>query len=212
LEKVIIFDLDGTIVTEPEFYKNVYSGTLNEVVGKERGKTGLDMLQYCRREFDGKGELALFALNIPYRKWADKLINAPLDLIPELPEVVWKLKSIAAKKVIYTGSPIKMALRMLDKIGFSKEDFDFICGWKEPEIFPVKWTCSSMPFRYILRKFKADPRKSWSVGDEWETDLKPAQVIAINTAEVRKHNGNPTIRVPTLQAFLDHLEGEKGGD
>ena len=49
MEKLVIFDLDGTIVAEPEFYRKVYSGTLRELIYQESGAEGIKMLEYCRQ-------------------------------------------------------------------------------------------------------------------------------------------------------------------
>jgi len=209
MKKLVVFDLDGTIVVEPEFYRKVYSVTLNQVVERERGKQGVEVLQYCRENFNGKGELALFMLNIPFRKWAKELINAPLDLIHPHPVLVEQIRELGKKKVIYTGSPKEMALRVLERVGFSEGDFDFILGWREPELFPIKWSCSSIMFEYILKKFLMNPQEAWSVGDNWETDLRPAQVIGMKTAGIRKRGGNPTIWFAALQQFLTYVGGEK---
>lgn len=209
MEKLIIFDLDGTIVVEPEFYQKVYSGTLNQVVRKERGRMGLKVLQYYRKNFNGKGEFSLFALNIPFRKWAKQLIDAPLDLINPQPALVEQVRKLEMKKVIYTGSPIEMALSMLKKIGFLERDFDFVLGWREPELFPLKWSCSPLVSEYFLKMFSVNPKKVWSVGDSWETDLKPAQVIGIKTAEIRNHKGNPTCYFNRIEDFLAYLKVKK---
>jgi len=133
--ELIVFDLDGTICVSPEFYREVYSGTLNEVVEKERGNEGPKELQYCREHYGGKGELALFALNIPFVKWAEYLNNASLNLINPQHDLARMLRGIDAKKVIYTGSPIKMACKVVSRLGFSTGDFDDILGWEEPETF-----------------------------------------------------------------------------
>ncbi len=200
--KLIVFDLDGTIVAEPEFYRKVYSATLNLVVESRRGKRGLQILEHCREKFDGKGELALLALNIPFREWAQYLTEAPLDLIVPQPTLVKQMRKLSAHKVIYTGSPTRMAQRMLARLGFSREDFDEIIGWDESELFPMKWTCSPLVFKMILTKFSVAPSEVWSVGDDWETDLKPAKIIGMKTAEIRNYKGEPTQQFNRLEDFL----------
>lgn len=205
MSKLIIFDLDGTITTETQFYKEVYSGTLNKLIADEKGDEGKKMLDYCRKNYDGKGELALFALNIPFKKWARLLINAPLDLLGQKDDIVNQIRGIEAKKVIYTGSPVKMAVRMLDHIGFSKDDFDSIVGWDEPEFFPVKWSCSPLMFEKIIQSFKINFREIWSVGDNWETDLEPAKKMGIKTAMVRKNTGSPDVVHLILEDFIKSI-------
>jgi FMN phosphatase YigB (HAD superfamily) len=205
MSELIIFDLDGTIMTEMKFYKEVYSGTLNRVVESERGMEGLRILDECRINYGGRGELALFALGIPFEKWANLLIEAPLDLIKKDPLVVDAVRKINASKVIYTGSPREMAVRILARVGFLENDFDFIVGWEKPEFFPLKWSCSPMIFSKIIRDMGGNFSEVWSVGDTWETDLEPAKSIGIKTVMVGKTSCLPDICYPTLAEFVRGL-------
>lgn len=206
MEKLIVLDLDGTIVVEPAFYRTVYSGTLNQVIEREKGKKGLEILQFCRENFNGKGELSLFMLNIPFKEWSKELINSSIDLINPKPRIVAQIRELKMKKIIYTGSPEEMALRILKKVGFLEGDFDCIFGWREPEFFPVKWSYSSIIFKYILKKYQVKPKEAWSVGDDWETDLRPAQIIGMKTAKIGKSSGNPTVQASSIEEFLDYLK------
>ena len=205
--KLTVFDLDGTIVHEPEFYRTVYSGTLTELVKERRGESGLEILRQCRENYNGKGELALLALNIPFREWAQRLIHAPLDLISPRPTLVEQIRKLSARKVIYTGSPTEMAERVLGRLGFAPQDFDDIVGWKESELLPVKWTCSSLVFETILKKFSVVPSQAWAVGDDWEADLLPAHSLGMKTARIRKQGGSPSAWFPTVEEFLAQIEG-----
>ena len=210
MAKLIVFDLDGTIVVEPEFYRKVYSGTLTDLIRDERGERGLEILHFYRENYDGKGELALFALNIPFRSWAERLIDAPLDLISPQPEFVERFRSLKAKKVIYTGSPMEMAYRILQKVGFKEDDVDLIVGWKEPELFPLKWGCSPLVFESILLRFQCSPQDAWAVGGDWDTDLNPAQSIGMGTARICKQGGHADKEFETFAAFLNHMiEGKE---
>lgn len=206
MARLFIFDFDGTVSVNHEFYKDVYSGTLNKLIQDKRGEEGIEVLKDCRKNYDGKGELALFALNIPFREWAKKLIDAPLDLLAPQPLLIRQFNTLRAIKVIYTGSPVEMVVKMLSKLGFSKNDFDLIIGWREPEFFPIKWGCSPLVFESILNRFSVDPTDAWAVGDDWDTDLKPAQVIGMRTATVRKKGGNPNKHFPSLCDFLDSIQ------
>jgi len=206
MKKLIIFDLDGTITVESQFYREVYSETLNKLVENERGAEGLKVLNRCRKDYDGKGELALLALNISFKMWAQMLIDAPLDLLRCNDEIVNCVRKVDAKKALYTGSPMKMISRMLNQIGLSENDFDVIVGWDEPEVFPLKWSCSPLIFEKISSGFKIDFGEIWSVGDTWNTDLEPAKKIGIRTAMVGKNNGSPDVFYPTLVDFLKSFD------
>lgn len=207
---LIVFDLDGTISVNSEFYRRVYSGTLEILIAERRGAAGLAVLQDCRKNYDDKGELALFALNIPFQDWAERLTNATMELLTPQPRICKLIRTLTATKVIYTGSPVQMAMRILQRLGFCPaEDFDLVLGWREPELFPVKWACSPLVFEGILKKFSVSSVEAWAVGDVWDTDLLPAQSIGMRTAMIRRQGGRPDIRVPSIEAFLERLEKEQ---
>lgn len=205
---LIVFDLDGTILDNPEFYRKVYSGTLNDVVRELRGNKGLKVLERYREEHQGKGELALQPLRIPYAAWAERLIAAPLKLVEPNEELVDLIRQQHdTKKVVYSGSPLKLVRRILRKIGFRSGDFDLVVGWQSPEPVPVKWSCSRKVFRSFLQRFKVRPINGWSVGDCWRTDLKPAMEIGMRGVYITKGKrkaGN------FCYSKLEHfLEGER---
>lgn len=203
---LVVFDLDGTISVNPEFYRTVYSGTLESLIMERRGAAGLAVLQDCRKNYDGKGELALFALDIPFQDWAERLTNASMELLMPQPRICELVRTLTAIKVIYTGSPVQMATRILQRLGFCPaEDFNLILGWREPELFPVKWACSPLVFEGILKKFSISPAEAWAVGDMWDTDLLPAQTIGMKTAMIQRPGGNPDVRIPSIEGFVDFL-------
>lgn len=205
--KLIIFDFDGTLVENSEFYKKVYSGTLEELILKERGKYGMVVLQSCRKDFDGKGELALFALNIPFKSWADMLMDVNLEMITPDREFVESINKLKVKKVIYSGSPAKLIYRILEKIGFSEKDFDLIIGWQEPENLPVKWTGSLLIFEKIIKEMGFNKEDVLAVGDNWGTDLAPANAIGIKTALIGKNkNGDPDFHFNSVSEFTKHFQ------
>ena len=204
--RLTIFDLDGTIAVCPEFYRTVYSGTLERVIRKHRGRDGMHMLRHCRQAYSGRGELALFALGIPFSAWARALIDAPMDLLRPRPDLAHAIRTMDDRKVVYTGSPVKMACQTLERIGLSTRDFDAVIGWEEPEQFPAKWACSPLIFRGILERFRCEPHDAWAVGDTWVTDLLPAKMLGIKTAMIHRTEGNPDVRFPTLKEFLAFMK------
>ncbi len=203
--RLIIFDLDSTILANPDFYHKVYSGSLEILISKKRGDEGLEILRKCRENFDGKGELALLALNIHFRDWAKMLIETSLEAIDPAPELVEQIRKLNAIKVIYTGSPVKMVHRVLLRLGFSINDFDLIVGWQESEHFPIKWTRSSFVFEKIITQFNCAPEQSWAVGDEWDTDLMPAKAIGMKTAQIKNRSGESDFYFDTIQEFLKYF-------
>ena len=109
--RVIVFDLDGTLVDDRRFYQEVYSGSLEQLIQDRCGEKGKARLTYYRKHYNGQGELALSDLNIPFSAWARRLCSASLDLITPRHDIVTKVRSLTCKKVVYTGSPRELALR-----------------------------------------------------------------------------------------------------
>lgn len=207
--ELLIFDFDGVFVEWTEEYRRWYSGALEQVIKRERGRKGLKILDRCREKFNGKGELALFILDIPFKKFAQVLVKIPREFFSPQPDLVKRLRKVSAYKVIYTGSPSEMVKRILPWLGFSLRDFDLILGWKEPELFPVKWACSPLLFETILSKFSLLPQKALAIGDNWITDLQPARAIGIKTAGIGKCGGAPEIEFKNLEEFLKFIGGKK---
>ena len=207
MTKLVVFDLDGTIIVNSEFYRTVYSGTLNQIVAEKRGEKGIEVLQHCRKNYDGKGQLALFALNIPFREWAQLLINAPVESIEPQPHLCRQIRSLPVIKIVYTGSPVEMVFKTLQRVGFNPDrDFDLIIGWREPEFFPVKWACSPIVFERVLQKFSVLPEEAWAVGNVWNTDLLPAQAVGMKTALIRKSGGAPDTHFSSIETFIKSLD------
>lgn len=224
--KLVVFDLDGTLVDAPEFYRTVYSGTLNALIEEQRGREGLEVLRACRENYDGKGELALLALSIPFAAWAEKLHNASLELIPLYRGhvIAQRIHELDAKKVIYTGSPEGLAPKILLRFGFRDHVFDEIIGWKPWELFPLKWTSSTLVFEHVLRKFECNPREAWAIGDDVYTDLLPAHLLGMHTIGVqkpmtgvgvtqwryRRESKCPEMWFPRMEECLNYLEEKIG--
>lgn len=203
-------DFDGCLVdSEPAFYKKVYSGTLNAIVEQERGIKGLEHLQYCREHYEARGEVALYGLGIPFKKWADALSAAPVDDIKPQPAVVQLIRSLSHRPVIFSGSPTLMIYRILDRLGFSPDqDFTGIIGWEEPEEFPLKWSCSPFVFQSICERFGFPREKTWCLGDNWQTDLLPPAKLGLTTVQIAKQTGSPDYYFPTIKQFLEFVTGD----
>jgi len=211
MQTAYIFDLDNTISINSEFYRTVYSQSLTDLIAEARGEEGLQMLEYYRRNCNGKGELALFALNLPFSAWAERLIRSDISMLEPSFEILESVRSLRGRKIVYTGSPRGMADAILMQIGFHVSDFDLVLGWEKPEVFPTKWTCSPTIFRSILMQFGCNSQYSWSIGDNWDTDIVPARTIGINTAFI-----DPDIGTKTREAYTSLPEFvrvyHKGGD
>lgn len=205
-----IWDMDGTLVQEPAYYRGVYSKSLEQTALEIAGQRGLDEVIFCRTNFEGKGELALSRLGIPFSEWGKRLTAAPVDLITPQPAVVEKFRSLDIPKVLFTGSPLTMAMKILDRVGFDPlKDFKMLVGWQEPESEPAKWYQSKRIFQGILDQMNVNPENAWSIGDNWETDLAPAQAIGITTVQIERNTGLPDYRFPNISEFIEAYQSKK---
>ena len=205
--KLTIWDMDGTLVQEPSFYRGVYSTSLEQTAREIVGQKGVDEINFCRANFEGKGELALGRLGIPFSEWGKRLVAAPVDLITPKSQVVEKFRSLETPKVLFTGSPLEMAMKILDRVGFDPLcDFEMLVGWQEPEDEPSKWYQSKRIFQEILQKMNVNPQDAWSIGDNWETDLAPAQALGLITVQIERTTGQPDYRYPNISAFIDSYQ------
>jgi FMN phosphatase YigB (HAD superfamily) len=208
--KLTIWDMDGTLVQEPKYYRGVYSASLEQTALEIAGQRGLDEVNFCRANFEGKGELALGRLGIPFSEWGQRLFAAPVDLITPQPAVVEKFRSLDEPKILFTGSPLAMAMKILDRLGFDPlKDFEMLVGWQEPESEPAKWSQSKRIFQEILQKMNVKPQDAWSIGDNWETDLAPAQALGLTTVQIERVTGTPDYRFPNISEFIDAYQSKK---
>lgn len=205
MSQLYVFDLDGTLVINPRFYQQMYSGSLEQLIRREAGDHGLKTLQFFRSERHGRGELALPALNIPFEAWASALCRIDTSSILPEPETVFAVRSLPGLKAVYTGSPKMLAKRLLRRLGFNDEDFVHIIAWEETEVTPVKWSGSSLPFRFLLQAYGCDPAVSWSIGDNWHADLRPALNIGMRAAKIGTATDAKIPHYANIPAFAHYI-------
>lgn len=131
-----IFDLDGTLVINPEFYRLAYSGSLEQLIFEVRGDSGLAVLASCRQQYQGRGELALPALAIPFSTWCERLALVSVEQIMAQQDVVDALRVLPGKKALYTGSPRSLTMRLLRGLGFGDDDFATQINAAKATLFP----------------------------------------------------------------------------
>jgi FMN phosphatase YigB (HAD superfamily) len=142
------------------------------LIQSEKGKYGLKILKECRQDLDGKGELALLALNIPFKKWALKLVDIDVSSVEANRSISKKIKNLDGVKILYTGSPRKLAIKLIKQIGLSEDDFDEIIAW-EDETFPLKWTSNQLIYKYLSNKYSTHPQNMYSIGNDIDQDVLP---------------------------------------
>jgi FMN phosphatase YigB (HAD superfamily) len=187
-----IFDLDGTLNVNSQFYFKYYTQTLIEVIKKHKGDLGLEILNRTAKENEGKGGKALIKLDIGFIEWANYINQADLNELVPNPILVDLINKLDGKKVLYTGSPECISKKILLKLGFKLDDFAIIFGWNESQKWPIKWEGSELIYQKFLDLENCSPHHTWSIGDSWNLDLEPAKKIGIKVCGIRKKMSQQT--------------------
>lgn len=207
--KLYIFDLDGTLIDDMDFYRRIYTENLEKLVKGRYGDEGLKIVNMVRRVNRGKGELALLVLGISYDEWFDAVSEDDLKLLSKKSQLVEAVKKLDGVRVVFTGASRVLAEKMLSRVGFKPEDFNEIIAFEKPSVVPLKLSADRLVFQYLLGKYKVAPEDAYMVGDEYEFDLLPAKILGINTVEVRHKSGKADHFVQNIIDLPKYLESIK---
>lgn len=202
MRSLLVLDYDDTMnAANSAYYKKGYVETARSVVLRERGEEGLQFLEISRKASYGYCGAGLVALNIPYALWEEEILRSdPFQYLNEKPDLVDLIRQIDAEKVIYSGSSIFVVQKGLKHLGFIEEDFSGIVGWQAPEIFPVKWSGSPIPYDLIKVSYRCS--KAWMVGDSYNQDIRPSELAGFTGVLIGKdapeHEG---LKFPTVEDF-----------
>ena len=209
--KLYIFDLDGTLIDDMEFYRKIYTENLEQLVSERYGQEGLRLVNMMRSANGDKGELALLALGMSYYDWWDRISDKQITELGEQPELVRAIRDLDGIKTVYTGSGERIARKILLQAGFSQQDFEEIIAMKKPAVVPMKLTADSLVFKYLLDKYSIKPGDAYAVGDEYRFDILPAKDIGIHTVEVRHNSGAAEYFAPTILDAIGYLKSLQSG-
>lgn len=204
--KLYIFDLDGTLIDDMDFYRRIYTENLDKLVKGRYGDEGLKIVNMVRRANRGKGELALLVLGISYDEWFDAVSDEDLKLLQQKPKLVEAVKKLNGIRVVFTGASRNLAQKMLGRVGFKPKDFDEMIAFEKPSVVPLKLSADKLVFQYLLDKYKIAPQNAYMMGDEYEFDLLPAKVFGINAIEVRHKSGKAEHFVPSIVDLPEYLK------
>ena len=204
--KMYIFDLDGTLINDMGFYRKIYTENLEALVRERHGEAGLHIVEMVRQKNRGKGDLALLVLGISYDEWFDRVTDADLKMLTPQPEIVRVIQKLEGIKVVFTGTSRKLAVKLLERVGFNANDFNEIIAHEKPAVVPLKLTADKLVFQYLLDKYKVAPKNAYMIGDEYEFDLLPAKMLGINTIEVRHESGRADHFIPNILDLPRYLK------
>lgn len=217
---VIVFDIDNTLIRprDPSFYRQ-YTKAVNRAVSKrldvslEEGKRIAD---YYRQHFGG-GERALFADNLHehfpehgilepdyillYDEMCEIDPTGQFDRHGEVLEHIKTLREQGKKVVAFTDSPLDLSRRVLFEAGIDPEkNFDLYIAY-EKEKGPHKIIRSQEALSEIAEYFGVPPQRVLSIGDNYTSDIMPAERLGMRTCLIseKEREGYIGYRASTLQ-------------
>lgn len=205
----LIIDFDNTLLVDPLFYGEVYAPMVRETVRAAHGAEGVALLDWHQSTTGHWGVLALAFFGIAFARLAERLDTVAVAGLAVPPGLAAALAANDQPKVIYTGSPARLAERVLDHWGLGHH-FAEVVGWRPGEAMPLKHSHSPLPFAAIAARHGWQAQQSHSLGDTPDSDLVPARAcgmgaIAIGPAPPGHDEGWP--RHPDLATALIALAG-----
>lgn len=198
----IIVDFDHTILTDMAFYRDVYAQAIEQAVIDARGEDGRELLRWHRETTGHAGVLALGFFGVPFAHFAKRLADCPVDELRRPAGLAEALRAVPQAVAIYSGSPRIFIERVLCAWGIAPSLFAEIIAWESGEEIPLKHSWSPAVFREILDRHGWSAGASWSIGDSWESDLRPALGIGMGAIGIGKR-GKP--EVPWFLELADGL-------
>lgn len=194
--KVIVFDVDDTLVhaSDPSFYKNYALCVENAIA--QYFAISLDMARTVATKIRSNGlgaEQALFTGDIsayldgasPKQPDFELLHTAMSNLNPkgkffdrsEESHLLNVLRHTGLRVIALTSSPVELAEKILRESGYKMDNFDELIGYT-PDNSPPKMRDNGVAvFSAIVKKYKISPDELLAVGDKYEYDVRPAEML-----------------------------------
>lgn len=198
--KLIAFDIDNTLIFGPEaeaFYAQ-YGRALERSFAQELS-LNIDQARTClnafRHAYDGRGELAFDAFNLPQTLVYDAICSVcPTGALPRMEKTIALLTQLKERTriVAITDGPVEQARRLLEQTGIPPEWFVEIIAWERGKERPKNR--SSRVFEDVCARYQVLPRDFAMVGDSYTVDIEPAQRLGAQTV----HIGNRPESIPDI--------------
>ncbi len=169
--KLVVFDLDETLLNPVEMYK-IYVALRTATIAARLGISldkAREKVAGLKRELPiGTTEAVFDALGIGKEVWREKMLEVdPRKFVEPDPSVKGVLDSINVSKVLLTGLPVEQMLEELEAAGIL-DSFDLLVGWEKGGEPPKH---SSKTWESIFARFGVRPQEVVAVGNEVSTDL-----------------------------------------
>jgi FMN phosphatase YigB (HAD superfamily) len=213
--KLIIFDIDNTLVYGPCVYQYYaqYPSLLEKTLADYLGIT-LDEAKHIadnhRQRFNGRGERAFETYSSDGTHWYNAICT--LDPVPYIPsmhdaqEVLNNLRDKGYTLGAITDGPTKQSHKILNAACIDVSMFDFLIGWERGSLVP-KGGRSDI-FTSVMHERGLDASEILMVGDSLETDIIPAYRVGMRVAYIAQdtHKDFPTIQsIAELSVLIQNL-------
>lgn len=186
-QKLIIFDIDGTLYRSDEYEKDLHRKIV-ELLAEKLGCSIDEVkakLKTLRKEI-ASISWCLIRLGVNLKEFYDELARRvePSRYIKEAKDVnvlLRKLKEAGFKLAVHTNSGRALALRVLSALGIDPSTFDIMITSDDAEPKP-----SRDGYLKILKLAGVTAEEVVYVGDRYEVDLKTAKELGIKTVMVGK--------------------------
>jgi FMN phosphatase YigB (HAD superfamily) len=208
--KAIIFDLDGTLIPiNDKLVEQVRLSLANTIsrefnIGLEKALIELEKIIEDTFEDDPYLKYRKAALQFMSPKEATegfyKLKEDPPEFDEKIYQTIKKLKENNFIITVVSNSSKKRIeqrlrdLKIFDFVDFLASSRDFLSGKNQFPKFEV--------FQNILQKFNLEPKNVYVIGDSYNLDLAPANLLGLNTILVL-HNRSVVNWVIKREEFSD---------
>ncbi len=186
-QKLIIFDIDGTLYRNDEYEKNLHKEIV-ELLAEKLSCSPEEVrvkLRALRKE-TASISWCLIKLGINLKKFYEELAKRvnPSKYIRETKDVkvlLRKLKEAGFRLAVHTNSGRALALKVLEALGIDPLTFDVMVTSDDTEPKP-----SRDGYLKVLELADVTAEEAVYVGDRYDVDLKTAKELGIKTVIVGK--------------------------
>lgn len=195
-KKVIVFDLDDTLILEKDYIKSgfkVIANVLENKLEKKSEEIFKNMMELFKIESDMLFNRLLDSYNVQYSKeevleLVDIYRNhkPEIELLPDAREILEYLHSSGYRMGIITDGYAITQRRKLEALGIEKY-FEHIIV--TDELGREYWKPSEVPYKLIKEKMKVEYSEMVYIGDNPNKDFYISKILPIKTIRIIRERG-----------------------